>query len=45
MKKTEEVDDQRGSQMLHLSELCAVLFSLFLNGDHNCDTARGSPLN
>jgi hypothetical protein len=30
---------------LHLSELCAVLFCLFSNGDDICDTARGSPLN
>ena len=45
MKKTERADDQRCSQMLHLSELCAVLFCLFSNGDQNCDTARGSPLN
>ena len=45
MKKTERADHQRCSQTLHLSELCAVLFSLFVKGERNCDTARGSPLN
>jgi hypothetical protein len=39
MKKTVRADDQRYSQMLHLSELCAR-FCLILIGDQNCDTAR-----